>query len=419
MTAATATQPTQARAALTHEMQQALSAFNEASQRIETHYHRLEGEVARLTGELETSNQKLRRNLGEKERMQAILISTLQSLTHGVLAVGRDGVVIVANPAACRLLERPLEQLATQEIDEALCEVPGADRLIALLRKGEIGESSRAAWLRGRRGESAQHLEITAVRAEEPWNRQLAGLILIEDKTEIRRLEEQAQLRSRLSGMGEIAMNLAHEIRNPLGSIALFASALEQELNGQEELQALAGQIVHGVHSLNLLVTNTLEFARTRRLAMTRVNLVEALEDTFTYLEHPLGEKHIALHFEGDADAEAEVPGDLEQLRQVFMNLALNAVQSMEPGGELRVALEAQPQECWRVIFADTGAGIPAEDLKRIFDPFYTTRPKGSGIGLAVVHSILSAHEATIDVESEPGQGTKFYLTFPSVMQFA
>lgn len=398
------------------QMQDALASFNAAGARIEAYYRRLTGEVERLAGELEQTNFELRRNLAEKEKMQAILISTLQSLTVGVIAVGQDGIVIVANPAACRLFGRPLEQLATQRIESVLEGIPGADELILTLQ-GAGGGTSRIPWTTAGAGQAPRHLELAAAHALPPYDLHLAGVILAEDVTELRRLEFQAQLKSRLTGMGEIAMNLAHEIRNPLGSISLFASALARELTGDENLGPLAEQIVHGVKSLEHLVANTLEFARPRRMAMARVSLAEVLQDALIYVEHPLRQKSIQVNFDGELAAEATIAGDAEQLRQVFLNLLINAIQATDEGGALALGVRAVAGG-WEVSIADDGCGIPEEMLEKIFDPFFTTKDKGSGIGLAIVHTILMAHHARIEVASRAGEGATFRVTFPATREF-
>ncbi|MCE5230757.1 hypothetical protein LLG95_14360, partial [bacterium] len=244
------------------------------------------------------------------------------------------------------------------------------------------------------------------------WDRQLSGLILIEDKTELRRLERQAALRSRLTGMGEIAIELAHEIRNPLGSIGLFADTLERELSAEPSLQSLAAQILAGVKSLEHLVSNTLQFARPRRLAVSRVSLAQVLADALIFVEHPLMQKSIQPDFDLSRAPHACIAGDPEQLRQVFLNLFLNAVQAMDDGGTLAVRL-VPSGDGWQISVHDDGHGIAPEILPRIFDPFFTTREKGSGIGLAVVHSIVVAHGGRIEVESAPAKGTTFRLMFP------
>jgi PAS domain S-box-containing protein len=352
--------------------------------------------------------------VAHRRRLEAVLVSTLQNLTQGVLAVGGDGVIILANPAACRLLERPLEELAGARIEKVLASMAGAEDLLAALREG--GEGRRREWTR-RIGEGpTRRLELTAEPAQPPWDVHLAGLVLVEDVTELRRLEQQAALKSRLTGMGEIAIRLAHEIRNPLGSIALFATALESELREDGELASLASQIAAGVRSLEHLVANTLEFSRPRRMAVTRVHLGRLIEETLVYVEHPLGQKSIQVDFDAETAADAQIAGDAEQLRQVILNLVINAIQAMDLGGRLRIGIERGSEGGWLMTVGDDGPGIAREILGRIFDPFFTTREKGSGIGLAVAHSIVAAHGGRIGAESAPGEGATFRVWLPEEM---
>lgn len=404
-------------ASLPRDVGSALASFASASRKVEEYYQKLELQVRRLTEDLEAKNLELRRRVVETERMQAMLISTLQSLTCGVLAVGRDGIIVAANPAACEILDSPVQAIAGKPIDQVLPEIPEQERLIDALMV-ERAAPVRAEWTIEANGHGRRVVRISTVRAIAPYDVHLAGLILTEDVTELRRLERRAMVQSRLSGIGELTMNLAHEIRNPLGSISLFASTLAQELSGDESLGRLAEHLVAGVKSIEHVVSNALEFAQPRRLSMTRVDLAELLESTLVFIEHPRRQKSIEIQLRLPDPSlpilsrDASIMGDAEQLRQVFLNIALNALQAMETGGVLRVSLRPSGAHGWEVEITDDGVGIPKDDLEKIFDPFFTTKEKGSGIGLAVVHRILTAHGAQIEVESMVGAGTSFRVIF-------
>ncbi len=399
------------------DMQSAIDAFADASRKVEDYYRLLGGEVNRLSGDLEQKNHELENRIVEKERMQAMLFSTLQSMTCGVLAIGCDGIVVAANPAACEIFGASVQLIAGRRIEAVLPEIDESDLLIYALRSG-AAQSSTIEWVQEANGHEHRHVKLIAVRASSPYDEHLVGLILAEDVSELRRLERRSVVQSRLAGMGELATNLAHEIRNPLGSISLFATSLAHELKDQPSLAALANHLVSGVGALEHVVSNTLEFARPRRMSMCRVNLKEVLAEALMFIEHPRDQKGVRIdrNFEEPVDEaeseEASIAGDGEQLRQVFLNILLNSLQAVDEGGRIWVRMDRLDAGRWKVEIEDTGVGIPADQIDQIFDPFHTTKEKGSGIGLAVVHRILCAHGAQIEVESTVGRGSMFRMTF-------
>lgn len=399
------------------EVQKALSAFTIASRRVEEFYQHLDEEVQRLTGDLQEKNRELEHRIEEKQHLQAILLSTLQSLTSGVLAVGHDGIIVVANPVVCEIFGMPVQEIAGKSIAEFLAPVEQGSRLLRAFGEN-TPDGSTIEWAIEANGHRRKIVTLSAVRAPAPYDEHLAGLLLAEDVTELRRLEQNSVLQSRLEGIGEMAVNLAHEIRNPLGTISLFASSLAHELADDESLGDMARSLVEGVKTLEHVVTGTLDFAKPRRLSFSRIDLAETLADALIYIEHPRAQKNIDLKLDlqvgigPEARDRAWIAGDAEQLRQVFLNLALNALQSMEEGQSLEVALHQEAQGGWAVEIKDQGVGIQPEDLERIFDPFFTTKEKGSGIGLAVVHRVVSAHGAQIEVNSKVGEGTSFRILF-------
>ena len=295
------------------------------------------------------------------------------------------------------------------------------------------GEAQREAttvveWRYLANGHRGRTLRLSVVRAAPPYELHLAGLIMVEDVTELRRLEHQTMVRSRLSGIGEMALSLAHEIRNPLGSISLFATSLAHELEADSSLGRLAGHLVSGVRALEHVVSNVLDFARPRRFSMTQVDLAEVISETLIFIEHPRAQKSVRLSVDiepwkedtgeagrakNGAARRALIAGDAERLRQVFLNIALNALQAVDEGGSLSVALRrGGPRDSWEVEFSDDGVGIAPQDLERVFDPLFTTKENGSGLGLAIAHRILTAHGAQIEVESRPGEGATFRILF-------
>jgi len=219
-----------------------------------------------------------------------------------------------------------------------------------------------------------------------------------------------------LSALGEMAVTLAHEMRNLLGSVELCAGMLAVELKDDVQRRELAQTLIEGVYALNGIVTNLLTFAHPCRPLFTRVALHAVLDEAIVCAGYALKEKRITLVKEY-APADPVTVADRELLKQVFLNLILNAVQAMSEDRRLTISTQVSHDESGtgrtEVSIEDTGMGIPPEHLSRIFEPFFTTKARGTGLGLALVRRILDQHRATIHVESELGRGAVFAIVFP------
>lgn len=430
------------------QLREAFEVFNEATATFTTQYARLERRVAELNLELESANRRLRSNLAEKERVEAYLSTLLESLPVGVVGVDVEGRVCSANRAAGEILEREPEALASARLADllgaaaaeearaavahwcgqrtaqvALVDVPEAFELEMLSHRQSAGGGCPARGS-GRRIVRLQLVpaglgrEVLAQRAgargadgQVVALREAAAVLLMEDVTDVRHLEQQATRTSRLTAMGEIAINVAHEIRNPLGSIELFASMLQRDLADQPAQATLAGHICTGVRCLDHIVSNILQFSRPQLLSCSTFDLNALMDETVLFAEHVLRQKNIRVERRGQED-EILMHADAELLRQVFLNLVLNAIQATPEDGT--IGLEALPSgRRVEVRVWDTGCGLAPEVLGRIFDPFFTTRRKGTGLGLTIVHNILASHQGTIDAENRPEGGALFTMALP------
>jgi len=205
-----------------------------------------------------------------------------------------------------------------------------------------------------------------------------------------------------------MAAKLVHEIRNPLCSVELYATMLERDLAGTGQ-KDLAHGITEGIGSLNTILTNMLLFARPNKPALSTMRLDGTLEEALRMLRPMMDARGIAVE---PSISACEVRGDPELLKQVFMNILINAAQAMPGGGTIDVALE-QNSGMATVRVKDTGAGIARENLERIFDPFFTTKESGTGLGLVIASNIMQANGGYIKAASEPGKGSTFSLFFP------
>lgn len=249
---------------------------------------------------------------------------------------------------------------------------------------------------------------VAALTSElEEKNRLLAASLERE-----RRLEAEALRRSRLAAMGEMAAMLAHEVRNPLGAMELFTGLLLQDLRDQPEAQRLAQQVASGIVDLNHLVTNLLEFTRNPTPRRLVVDCAALVEDALRYTTDLRAASRIAVERRYAAPLVPAL-GDPDLLRPVLLNLVRNAVQAMPDGGTLTVGAAATDAGA-RIAVGDTGSGIPAEVREEIFKPFYTTRTRGTGLGLTVARALLAAMGGVLDVESEVGCGSTFTVVLPA-----
>ncbi|MFQ5988482.1 MAG: nitrogen regulation protein NR(II) [Candidatus Methylomirabilales bacterium] len=223
-----------------------------------------------------------------------------------------------------------------------------------------------------------------------------------------------------LSALEEMAITLAHEMRNLLGSVELCAGMLAVELKDDLQRRELAQTLIEGVYALNGIVSNLLTFAHPCRPLFTKVPLHAALDEAIACAGYALREKRITLVREY-APFDPVTCADRELLKQVFLNLILNAVQAMSEDRHLTISTRESHAESetrrTEVRIEDTGVGIQPEHLNRIFEPFFTTKARGTGLGLALVRRILDQHQAAIQVESEVGRGTVFTIVFPDPME--
>jgi len=242
-----------------------------------------------------------------------------------------------------------------------------------------------------------------------------AEVILERRQEEQRALEAQLHHTERLAALGEMTAGVAHEVRNPLGIISSTAELLRQRLNRYEPDNRLAQIIVEEANRLNTKVSEFLDFARPREPNLQPCELNKVLDRSLELLHPEIDRLHIAVNrdYQTDGQTQAADPG---LLHQAFLNILLNAIQAMPAGGTLKVSVASGPNgQGTEIQVRDTGDGIESETLKKVFNPFYTTKEKGSGLGLPIVKSIIESHRGTIRIDSAPGEGTSVIIQLPEL----
>lgn len=244
---------------------------------------------------------------------------------------------------------------------------------------------------------------------------ELVGIIgVFQDLSAIKEMEERMRQADRLAAIGRLAANIAHEIRNPLASLSGAIEVLARELPLDADRDRLAQVVLRESDRLNQIIKQFLEYARPASLRPLPMKVGEVLDEVLLLLEHRTLPPNLKIMREYDGAFSALL--DPQQFRQTIWNLCINALEAMPDGGELRIGAQVVTQRNARkleVWVADTGSGINAENLSHIFEPFFSTKPEGSGMGLAVVHRVIQDHGGDVEVRSDPGAGTTFTLRLP------
>ena len=354
-----------------------------------------------LMNKLRQVDVQLKDASGALEDLQALHESIVQSMSGGVITTGLDGCITLVNRAARQLLEISETDLRGRSVDDLFQDpLPhfGSDRGNAEVR-----------YVTPNGFRKTFRVLVSALNLSARGD--VGFVYSFDDLTEIRRLEREVRMQDRLAAVGRLAAAIAHEIRNPLTSIAGSVSMLSEGASLNAEERHLLQIVIRESDRLNKIITDFLAYSRGKQYRFERANLVPLLQDTLTLLEHRLTAENspitIARSF---ASSEAWVLADGDKLKQVFWNLCENALRAMKSkGGSLTVALVERGTE-WEMSFSDTGVGFNPQQIEKLFEPFQSNFEGGTGLGLAIVYQIVQAHEGKVWARSALGKGTSFVL---------
>ena len=348
------------------------------------------------------------------------------NLRTGVLAITRDGRVAAMNDIAYRVLgltpragrHRPAVHRSAAGLPGSLARAAGRrSRPTTCPTAPKCGCARRAA------------RSATRSRAFTTTTGVLVGATLFfKDLTRVEQMEERERLRDRLAALGEMAAAIAHEVKNPLASIEVMAGVLKRQLSEQPEALETLNDIIKEAKMANAIVVEVLEFVRPIQLQVERVALDEVLKDSITLAEGKMRRGAVSIRHRARRRTCRSCSADSHQLRQLFSNLLANAFEALGGEGhvEIRTSLAARRRGAGRRAAsrcrrrsssrsATTVRASRADDLERIFSPFFTTKPQGTGLGLAIVRKVVDAHDGRIDAVSAPGRGATFRVTLPVV----
>ena len=369
--------------------------------------------VAALGMSLYVRTREARERLARHEQIAGDLASlhqnTIRCLSSGLVTTTQDGSITSMNDAACEILGiRPPAPLG-QRLDGL---IPGMAAVMAAdLSLGRVIRQEVDAF---HADGSPRCLGVSATPLSDHTGQTVGRVIHFQDLTELRSMEVAVRRSERLAGIGRLAANIAHEIRNPLASISGSVEVLRKQPGTDAEARQLIDIAVREVDRVNGLISGLLDYARPRTEDRQRLDLGEMVTEIAKVFEQE--RRSVEVRVVVDAEPGVTIEGASGQLRQVLWNLLRNAVEAMPRGGRVRLAVSHRNRTNGRaeaiLSVSDTGIGIAREDLDHIFEPFFSRRVDGTGLGLAITSRIVEDHKGIIEVSSEVGKGTTFVLRF-------
>jgi two-component system, NtrC family, sensor histidine kinase PilS len=356
--------------------------------------------AARLVGKLRQTGVALQDTSGALKNLRALHENIIQSISAGIITTGLDGHITLVNSAGEKLLEKPENELLGRAVSDLFMDA--LPHVVAKRAHGEVRYSPPNGF--------RKNFRVIVSTLNVPDRGLLGYVYSLDDLTAIRRLEREVRIQDRLAAVGRLAAAIAHEIRNPLTSIAGSVQMLDSISSLNDEQKTLVEIVTRESERLNNIINDFLAYSRNRRYKLEKIDVLPVLEDTLTLLENRLVSESRSIRLQRQiAIEQAWIFGDGDRLKQVFWNFCENAVRAMGSGGTLTVAVEAVDGQ-WQISFADTGPGMNPQQTEKIFEPFQSDFEGGTGLGLAIVYQIVQAHDGKVWARSKVGQGTTFVL---------
>ena len=372
--------------------------------------------ASHLTESLRRTGAELERRSGEILELRALHDNIIDSINSGLLTTDASGRITFANRAAAEITGREALDLGGISIGSLLRQ---PDRFLEEIRAA-LDRRSRHRFEIDWKDERGRELFLgfTVSVLRERDGRPVGMIFIFQDLTEIRVLEEEVALKKRMAALGEMAAGVAHELRNPLASLSGSVQVLQRDLRPRGEAGELMEIVVKETKRLDGIIRDFLLFAKPGRFAPAPVNLVPIIEQSAKLLRNSreLRADHVIRIHAASPEIWSEV--DANRMKQVFWNLAINALKAMPGGGTLTIALQERGDEI-EVSFEDSGVGMSEEALERYFQPFRGEFVEGTGLGAAIVYRIVEEHGGSVGLRSRPGHGTRVRITLPAARPVA
>ena len=337
----------------------------------------------------------------------------LETMDNAVISVDNNGIIKTFNRKSEEIFGKKKEEVLNKDCQEVLNLNIFGESIFkkCLLEKKNIAQEI----ILEEKGLKKKILDLnTSFLTDESG--EITGIVaVIRDITEIKNLNEEMARHKRLVALGKLSAGIAHEIRNPLSSIRGLAQFVYNSFSKIDERKEDLNTIIQEVDRLNKLVVQVLDFAKLKKPNLTFFSLNDLIKKITELFKLEIRNKQIKFNLELSPDI-SQIQADEDQVRQILMNVIINAIQAIPKKGEIKIKagkalLRGEP--AIKLIIEDSGIGIPEKDFNQIFDPFFSTKEKGSGLGLSIVYKLVEAHHGEIKVESKEEEGTKFIIFLP------
>lgn len=345
--------------------------------------------------------------------MKVYTSKLLETMDNAVISVDNNGNIKTFNRKSEEIFDKKKEEILNKDCQESLnLNILGESIFKkCLLEKKNISQEITLE----AKGLKKKILDLnTSFLTDESG--EITGVVaVIRDVTEIKSLNEEVARHKRLAALGKLSAGIAHEIRNPLSSIRGLAQFVYNSFSQTDERKEDLNTIIQEVDRLNKLVAQVLDFAKLKKPNVTRFSLNGLIKKMIELFKLEIKDKQIKFYLEFSPDI-SQIQADEDQVKQILMNVIINAIQAISYKGEIKITTEKtllMGETAIKIIIEDSGIGIPEKDLFQIFDPFFSTKEKGSGLGLSIAYKLIEAHQGEIKVESKEGERTKFILCLP------
>ncbi len=377
----------------TEKLADAFQLFNELSENLSNSYQGLEKQVVTLTEELAAARSERVKTLVEKEKLADRLQQIIAALPAAVIVLNDSDQVVDCNEIAIEYLGEPLiGQNWFDVVKKSLLAVFDSPH------ERQLRNGARVAVTRNR---------LTTEAGQ---------VILLSDVSEVRSLQDKLNQQKHLSAMGEMVASMAHQVRTPLSTALLYASQMNKPALTDSNRIKFSNKILGRLHFLERQVNDMLIFAKEGHLAMESFSLQQLMIRVSDNMHDLMANNALIFQLKQDVQQDILI-GNVDALLGALMNLINNSVDATEGKGSILMTVEQKDLANLQIQISDDGMGINAAEKQRLFEPFYTTKSKGTGLGLAVVDSVIRAHSGSIQCESEKGLGTTFSILLPCINQ--